>query len=232
MRPRVSERGRRYWLWLSTVAWLGVLTASAASLSAHGLNPTSAPLSAVAVSQEHGGEPLRAENASEVSRQSVHGEPFWVVLARLVNFAILVGVLVYFLRAPIAGYLGRRSTEIRGDLVKASETRDTASAQLAAIERKMKALPAEIEALKARGVAEIAVEEGRIREAAAAERERLLAQARREIDLQVRLAERDLVRQAAELTIGLASDRIKRTITDEDRARLVERYLGQLQKES
>ena len=69
----------------------------------------------------------------------------------------------------------------------------------------MEALPAELEALRAQGAREIAAEEARIRAAAAAERERLLEQARREIDLQVRVAERDLVSHAADLAVGVAS---------------------------
>ncbi len=181
-----------------------------------------------AVLQESGA-PLTAENASEVSRQSVQ-EPFWYSIARLVNFAILAGVLVYYLRAPIARYVAQRSTEIRANLVKAAETREAAAAQLAEIERKMKALPAEIEALKARGAEEIRAEEARIREAAEHERRRLLEQARREIDLHLRAAERDLIKRAADLTVDLATDRIKQTITDQDQQRLVERYLAQVQK--
>ncbi len=176
------------------------------------------------------GQAAHSPEASEASRQVVYGEPFWKALARLFNFAILVGVLVYFLRAPIAGYLARRSTEIRSDLVAAAETRQAAEADLAAIEEKMKALPGEIEALKARGAAEIAAEEARIRAAADSERARLLEQARREIDLQLRAAERDLLKRAAELTVGLASDRIKRTITDEDQKRLVDQYLARMPK--
>jgi len=182
--------------------------------------------------QERIAEPPAPENASEASQQSVHGEPLWVTAARLFNFAILVGVLVYFLRAPIAQYLARRSTEVRSDLVKAAETRAAAAAQLAAIEQRMQALPAELEALRRRGAEEIVAEEARIREVAAAERARLLEQARREIDLQLRAAERDLIRRAAELTVGLASDRIRKTITDEDRIRLVEQYLAHLPKQA
>ncbi len=201
---------------------LGVHRPDAAAVAA------SAPSAAGAGMQEAASLP--PENASEVSRQSVHGVPWLDTIARLLNFAILVGVLVYFLRAPIAGYLARRSTEIRSDLVNAAETRRAAEAELAAIEQKLKALPGEIEALKARGSAEIAAEEARIRQAADAERARLLEQARREIDLQLRAAERDLVKRAAELTVTLASDRIRRTITDEDQKRLVDQYLAQMQK--
>jgi F-type H+-transporting ATPase subunit b len=214
---------------LALVAVLLIVTAAAASARAGAVPGRSVVAPAV---QEHGGEPLAPANAEEVSRPSVHGEPFWVVLARLVNFAILVGVLVYFLRAPIAQYLARRSTEIRSDLVKAADARAAAAVQLAAIEEKMKALPVEIEALRRRGAEEIAAEEARIREAAAADRARLLEQARREITLQLRAAERELIRCAADLTIGLASDRIKRTISEEDRLRLVERYLAHLPKQA
>jgi F-type H+-transporting ATPase subunit b len=144
------------------------------------------------------------------------------------NFAILVGALVYLLRSPLAGYLANRGSQIRGDLVNAAEMKQAAAEQIAEIDRKMKALPGELEALRAQGVQEIAAEEARIQAAAAAERDRLLEQARREIDLQVKVAERELVSHAADLAVGVATERIKQTITDEDRQRLVDRYVDQL----
>jgi len=145
-----------------------------------------------------------------------------------VNFAILAGALVYLLRSPLAGYLADRGARIRSDLVNAAEMKQAAAAQIEEIDRKMKALPAELEALRAQGVEEIAAEEARIQAAAAAERDRLLEQARREIDLQVKVAERALVSHAADLAVGVATERIKQTITDEDRQRLVDRYVDQL----
>ena len=78
-----------------------------------------------------------------------------------------------------------------------------AAAQLAEIERKLQALPGEIDALRTRGAEEIAAEEQRIAGQAAAERDRLLEQTRREIDLQLRLAKRELVEHAADL-VGAA----------------------------
>ncbi len=223
-----SRLMRRAWSAAAVAALaVGLIAAVPRTLSAAPGRPMAAA-SRPALLQE-GGEPLTPENASEVSRQSVQ-EPFWYAIARLVNFAILAGVLVYYLRVPIARYLASRSTDIRANLVKAAETREAAAAQLAEIERRMKALPAEIETLKARGAEEIKAEEARIREAAELERRRLLEQARRDIELQLRAAERDLVKRAAELTVGLAADRIKRTITDQDQQRIVDRYLTQMQK--
>lgn len=149
-------------------------------------------------------------------------------LAEIVNFAIVAGALVYLLRSPFAKYLNDRRTQIRADLVKAEELRQAAAAGLADVDRRLKDLPGELETLKARGVEEIRAEEARIEQAAAAERERLLEQAHREIDLQLRAAERALTERAAELSVSLATERIRRSITEADQLRLVDRYVRQL----
>jgi F-type H+-transporting ATPase subunit b len=177
--------------------------------------------------QEHeGASAASAEGAHHEAEE--HGGGVVDVVARLVNFGILAGTLVYFLRSPIRTYLADRSTAIRTELITAVETKQAAAAQIAEIDRKMQALPAELDALRAQGTAEIAAEATRIQTAAAAERDRLLEQARREIDLQVKVAERDLVNRAADQAVGLATDHIKRTITDTDQQRLVDRYVSSL----
>jgi len=147
-----------------------------------------------------------------------------------VNFAILGGVLFYFLKSPISAYLASRATHIRQDLVTASEMRAVAAAQLADIDKKMQALPDELEALKARGAEDVKAEQARIAQAAAAERERLIAQTHREIDARLRMARRELTEHAAALAVKVAEERIKRTITPEDQLRLVDRYASQLRE--
>jgi F-type H+-transporting ATPase subunit b len=142
------------------------------------------------------------------------------------NFILLVGGLWWFLRQPVSTYLSDRHQSIRKDLVEAANVSAAASAELAEIDRKLQALPGELDALKRRGAEEITAEEQRIAAAAAAERDRLLEQARREIDLQVRLAKRELVEHAADLSVRLAGERIQKTITPADQDRLVDRYLN------
>lgn len=157
-----------------------------------------------------------------------HASPVVSVIARLFNFAILAGTLVYFLKSPIATHLADRGRQIRSDLVKAAEMRAAAAAQAAAIEQKMAALPGELDALRRTGADEVAAEEARIRQAAEAERGRLLEQARREIDSQLKLAERELIARTADLAVAVAGARVKSTITAEDQARLVDQYLSRL----
>jgi len=168
--------------------------------------------------------------ASGEHGEEAHGT-IWTAIGPYVNFLILAGLLYYLFRAPLADYLQGRRSGIRKDLVEAAELRSTATAQLAEIDRKVKALPGEIDALRQRGSEEIAAEEARIARQASAERERLLEQTRREIDVQLRVAKRELLEHAADLSVQLATDRIKQQITPSDQDRLVDRDLGQLRSD-
>jgi F-type H+-transporting ATPase subunit b len=176
-----------------------------------------------AVSQD---APAAKETAAD---ESETGSGWGAVIAKAVNFTILVAVLVYFLRAPLLGYLNGRIAKVREDLVAAAETRETAARQLAEIDAKLKALPLELETLKQRGAEDIVAERARIEQAAEAERQRLLEHTRREIDMRLRVARRELLELAAGLAVGVARDRITKTITPADHARLVDRYAAQLQ---
>jgi len=173
-----------------------------------------------ATGQEHAGEGHGGEE---------HAGGGWLAtIAKMFNFAILVATLVYFLRTPLVNHLSSRITKVREDLVAAAETREAASRQLAAIEAKLKALPAELETLKRRGAEDIVAERARIEQAAEAERLRLLEQTRREIEMRLRIAKRELLELTAGLAVGVARERIERTITPDDQARLVDRYAAQL----
>lgn len=146
----------------------------------------------------------------------------------IANFAIFAGVLYYFLNEPVKSYLAGRSSTIRKDLVEAASLTASATEQLTTIEQKLQALPGEIDALRKRGTEEISVEEQRIAAVAEADRDRLLEQTRREIDLMVRLAKRDILEHAADLSVQLATERIKKDTTPADQDRLVDRYLDQV----
>ncbi len=164
------------------------------------------------------------------SEEAEHPEGALPTVARLLNFGLLAGVLVYFLKGPTAAYVGSRSTQIRQDLVTAAEMRAAAETQLADIDKKIKGLPAELDALRQRGAEDVAAERERIAQAAALERERLLEHTRREIQMQLRIAHRELVAHAAQLAVDVARTRIVSTITPDDQMRLVDRYAAQLKE--
>ena len=172
--------------------------------------------------QEHGA-------AQHAEAAASHAEASWSALFwPVLNFIILVGVLYYFLKTPVVGYVRDRHAGIRKDLREAAELKQSAEAQMVEIDRKLQALPGELAALKQRGVDDIAAEEQRIAREAAAERDRLLEQARQEIAFQVRIAKREILEHAADVAMAMATDRIKQSITAADQDRLVDAYLEQV----
>jgi F-type H+-transporting ATPase subunit b len=185
--------------------------------------PDDAPQAQAAHQPEH-------TAATEAAHEGGHSEGPWPTIAKVANFVVLTGGLVYLLRRPFGAYLSRRGVQIRDDLATAARTTEDARAQVAAIDEKLKQLPHEIEHLRERGREEIAAEEARIRREADAEQQRLLEHARREIDLQLRTARRELVTQAADLAVQAAREKITAHITTDDQRRLVDRYLQQVRQ--
>jgi F-type H+-transporting ATPase subunit b len=209
------------------VAILGAFApAAAAGTQEHAPAPASQPAAGQHVQPE--GE--HAAEAGGHHDQSI-GEMILGMGWPVANFVIFVGVLYYFLNQPIRDYLATRSATIRKDLVEAAELRASANDQLAKIEARLQALPGELSALRTRGADEIKAEEQRIAQQAAADRERLLEQTRREIDLQVRLAKKDILEHAANLSVQLATERIRKEMTPADQERLVDRYLSQVKEQ-
>lgn len=184
--------------------------------------------------QEHSPAPSAPGTEAHEAAEGGHDKSIGGMVKKMgwpvANFIIFIGVIYYFANQPLKEYLATRRSTIRKDLVDAAELKATATAQLAAIEQKLQALPGEVSALRSRGAEDIKAEEQRIAAAAIADRERLLEQTRREIDLQVRLAKKDILEHAADLSVQLATDRIKKEITPEDQARIVDRYLDQVKK--
>jgi F-type H+-transporting ATPase subunit b len=195
-----------------------------------------APQSAAAQAADSHAQPAAdshaqpAEGAGEHGDAAGHGGGLAGLLWPIANFIILAGALYYFLRAPLAEYLTGRSTQIRKDLVEAAQLSQSATAQLADVDRKLKALPGELDALRTRGAEEIAAEEARIAGAAAADRARLLTQTKREIDVRLQAAQRELSDHAATLALGLAEQRLAKDVTPADHTRLVDRYVQQVKE--
>jgi F0F1-type ATP synthase membrane subunit b/b' len=182
----------------------------------------------------HGQPPAHGPPAAGHGAGAGHGakeekhESVWAIPARVFNFAVLVGGLIYFLRSPLAAHLASRRQQIRGGLESARATTEKATAQLAELDKRLQALPAELEALRRKGVEEIAAEEQRIQAKAEAERKRLIEEMQRDVDVRVRVARKALAEHAADLAVGLAADRVRQTITDAEQTRLIDRYTAQV----
>lgn len=181
-----------------------------------------------AAAQGPGATPDTHSTETAHASEGAHGNPLSGLLWPVANFAVLVAVLRRYLRAPAAEYFASRKAQIRKDLIDAATLKSEANAQLAEIDARLKALPAELDALRTRGRQETEAEQQRIAKSAAAERARLVEQTRRDIDLQVRNARRELTEHAARLALQLAETRITREISAVDHDRLSRQYVDQV----
>jgi F-type H+-transporting ATPase subunit b len=223
----LTVRPARLKVWTGALALVGAIAFFASpALAASFAAPTQEPAGhAARPAPEHGA----AQSDHPAEAETGHQEPsIWGFVGKIVNFVLLIGTLVYFLRAPLSTYLANRRTQVRADLDAAEGMKRSAAEQIAQMDAKLKALPRELDELRARGQAEIAAEEQRIRDVAEAERVRLVEQASREIEQQVRMAQRALVEHAADLAVAVAEKKITRDITTDDQARLVDSYLDQV----
>lgn len=160
-----------------------------------------------------------------------HGEDITFVgdwLPRLVNFAIIAGALVYFMRKPVRDFFKNRSAEIARAIEESREARERAGQALADMERKIKDLEAEtgrlVEDAKARGEKDkqALIEEGK---KVAAD---VQAQVKESVDIEVRKAKTSLAAEAALLSIDLAEGNIKKKIGTQDHERILKDYISKV----
>jgi F-type H+-transporting ATPase subunit b len=164
-----------------------------------------------------------ASEAAEGGHEQITFLGDW--LPRLVNFAIIAGVLVYFARKPIRDFFQNRSLEIAKAMQESKEARERAVAALAEMERKVKDLESEtnrlIEDARARGEKD--------RQALIEEGKKMVsdidAQVKQGVELEVQKAKNSLQAEASSLAVDLAEKSIKEKIGPKDHERIVKEYI-------
>jgi F-type H+-transporting ATPase subunit b len=151
--------------------------------------------------------------------------PWWNVpgleVWKFVNLFIFVALLVYILRRPISEAMRARREGIRRELMRAQEERNAALAKLEEVEARLMRLDAEVASISEQSKREAAEERERIRVATEEDARKLREQAQREIESAGKTARAELRRYAAEQSVQLAEELIRRDIRPEDDARLV-----------
>jgi len=146
-------------------------------------------------------------------------------LPRLVNFAIIVGALVYFLRKPVRDMFKNRTAEIAKAMEESREARERALAALAEMERKAREMDAETRAM----IADAQVRGEKDKQALIEEGRKLVrdiqAQVKIGADIEVQKAKADLAIEASRLAVDLAEGKIKDTLTSQDHERIVKDYI-------
>ena len=173
---------------------------------------------AVAFAAEEGGAP----------HGGVH-IPWGEIIKQAINFLILAGVLVFFLRKPISSFLKERSELLRKAIDDAATARAEAAEKLAAVESRTAKLADEIAGLNAKMDVEAAAEARRLQETASAEISRIRAQSEFTGEQEVKKAREELRREASLLTAQAAEEIVRKTLSPEDQERLVRENLEKIE---
>lgn len=159
-----------------------------------------------------------------------HGSPLTDILGKSINFLILFGGLGFLLAKPVRVFLGEAGLAVEKTIQKTERAKEDTERKFEALQEQMQGLESEARKIRQAG-----------REAGNRERDRLLASARQEAERIKSLAEMEikthsqsvrseLRKYAAELAVSLAEESIKRRMTPELHASLIESSIRQLDK--
>lgn len=155
--------------------------------------------------------------------------PWGEIIKQAINFLLLAGVLVYFLRKPFSSFLKERSDLLRKAIDDAAKARADAAEKLAAIETRTAKLADEIAGMNAKMDVEAAAEARRLQETAAVEISRIRAQSEFTGEQEVKKAREELRREAAFLSARAAEELVRKTLSPEDQERLVRENLEKIE---
>jgi len=152
-------------------------------------------------------------------------------IGRWFNLALVILVLVWVARKPLAEFFANRTQSIREQLDDAQKARSEAETKLAEAAERMKHLEDELRDIKAAGESEAQEEYQRLLAAAEKDADKIIERARQEIDGMTRAAQIELKQHVAALAVQLAEEKIRNEITVEDSNRLFGQFVDQLREE-
>ncbi len=158
---------------------------------------------------------------------------FWTSPAgfpKLINLIVFLTVLYLLLRKPAREFFRQRLASVRETLDKAAREKKEATAKMAELDARLNRLDADLAGIKAQSDREAAAERARMDAETKKDIEKVREMAGREIEAAKLVAMADLREFAATKAVDLAEQMIRREMTPADDARLVKRVGEEMSK--
>jgi F-type H+-transporting ATPase subunit b len=151
------------------------------------------------------------------------------MLWHALNLALILGIILYFARKPVAEYLEQRRQGIEKNLETSARVLEEAESKLAAWNERAARLDAEVGQIRetSRRLAE--EERDKILAQARATAERIRSDAQAAVDQELRRARAALSAEAADLAVDLAARLISERVSDDDQKRLFDEFLTRVE---
>jgi len=161
-----------------------------------------------------------------------HGGAFWGVFWQVVNFGVLVALLVFVGRKPIRDFFRNRSETIKKSLDEARQARELAEKALAEVDERLKTKDREIQEIISTAEQSGRKERDAIIKEGERLSQRLIEQARVNIDYELKQAREAIKAEAVELALELAEKKITGRLSEQEQRKLFEEALGRLEKKA
>ena len=169
-----------------------------------------------------------AQHADQAVEHAEHAADWSILAFHAFGLAVLIGVLVYFLRAPLQAFLRDRSDGLRRQLDAARLSLERARAANAELRARLERISEENDAL-VRDAAELAEREReRAIERARSTADRIREDARRAADQEIERARAELQSEAARLATSLAGELVRQSLTADDERRMVAEFVERI----
>jgi len=145
-------------------------------------------------------------------------------LWRLLNFSLTVAILVYFVSKPLKNAMASRREGIEQAIKASEDAAEAAQAKYAEYDNKLIQAESEIETIKGSIKEEAELEKERIVAEAKQMAEKIKLDAQKASDNEIAKARLTLQQEAVTMAVSIAEDVLKKAVTKEDQARLVEEY--------
>ncbi len=152
------------------------------------------------------------------------------LFARILNFAILAGALVFLLRKPVKNFFGGRNKQIESEFSEVRARKEKIRAEFDEISRKLKEIEGEREKIVAGYVREGEAEKRKIIESAQTMSRRIEEQAQITINMEIKKAREELQEEIAELATNMAEEIIRNNMKPDDQKRLANEYVEKVVK--
>jgi F-type H+-transporting ATPase subunit b len=169
--------------------------------------------------ENHGGE--------HEAPKTYFGIPGWIL--KLVNMLLFFGVLGWLIGGPIKNALAARRVQIKTDADEARARRAKADQLAGDIQARLTQIEADVRGIQERAQVEGEKQKRELIAAAEAEAQKILQSARNEVDNRLKHARHELTEFAGELATQRAEQILREKVTDQDRARLFEESVREVE---
>lgn len=158
--------------------------------------------------------------------ETTWGIPTWIF--KLANMIVFIGVLVYFLKGPVAGAFRARHESVRAATEEARARRKKSDDLAVDIQTRLGHIEQEVAAIVERARQEGERQRIELVAAAEAESQKILLAAKNEIENRLKAARTELTQYAGELAADRAEQILKTSITEGDQKKLFRDSLSQI----